>query len=400
MLYKRHPSHWQPLPLSSLANISYGPKGSIDKGLKEGVPLISTGNVTLNGQLDLNPHFYTLSENVPPNLYLMPGDLLFNWRNGSKHHLGKTALFSESGLWTFVHFLLRIRTGPRLDSQFLNQQLRFMKETGQLLNVRENSNHTFNKEALSQLVIPIPPMEEQRDIARVFKTLEEGVNQLGDLIQRVQACKQSLIRHFYDHGHRYPGFSTKKRRVSLESIATLIRKAYHPANNPEIPFIGYEHLEKETGRFLGFGSTRGQKHKKWLFESGDVLFGGLRPASKKIYLADAPGACSPEFMVLRPHLTDCDAHFLCGLIQSSLFLEEAQRTCVSAIPRAKWDLLRKLKVTIPSLREQKAIGSALEVMTQRNQELHARLEGLQTLSARLRVALLTGEKLIKGARST
>jgi hypothetical protein len=39
---------------------------------------------------------------------LQKGDLLFNWRNGSQNHLGKTAYFSGDERFTHVGFLLKI----------------------------------------------------------------------------------------------------------------------------------------------------------------------------------------------------------------------------------------------------------------------------------------------------
>jgi hypothetical protein len=40
---------------------------------------------------------------------LKKGDILFNWRSGSKEHVGKTALFELDGEYAFSSFILRFR---------------------------------------------------------------------------------------------------------------------------------------------------------------------------------------------------------------------------------------------------------------------------------------------------
>ena len=78
---------------------------------ENGTPIIAINNVTEDGHLTLKG----LRRIDPPTKtlrYVQKGDLLFNWRNGSKHLVGKTALFDLEGEYLFASFLIGIRCRP------------------------------------------------------------------------------------------------------------------------------------------------------------------------------------------------------------------------------------------------------------------------------------------------
>jgi hypothetical protein len=93
------------------------PKSQVES--EGGTPIIAINNVTEDGTLTLDGLRWIKPPKKTLN-YVQKGDLLFNWRNGSKHLVGKTALFDLDGQYLFASFLLGIRAHPdKVDSRYL-----------------------------------------------------------------------------------------------------------------------------------------------------------------------------------------------------------------------------------------------------------------------------------------
>lgn len=130
----------------------------------EGIPLITIADVSENGYLKLDK-IRAVKTNKKVNV-LQRGDLLFNWRNGSKHLVGKTALFDLEGEYIFASFLLGIRPEKQKINSFflwvlLNQ---FRVEEKYMQFMRQNVNGLFNREELKEVLVPLPSLETQQQI--------------------------------------------------------------------------------------------------------------------------------------------------------------------------------------------------------------------------------------------
>lgn len=149
----------------------------------DGVPLITIADVTENGYLDLsNIRKVETSKKVNT---LQKGDLLFNWRNGSKNLVGKTALFNLDGEYIFASFLLGIRPNKnKIDSEFLWVLLNQYRVQGKYMQfMRQNVNGLFNREELKEVYVPVPSLEEQQEKMKRIKEEIAIVEQNKRLIE-------------------------------------------------------------------------------------------------------------------------------------------------------------------------------------------------------------------------
>ena len=99
------PAHWDVKQIrSTSARLDYGITLQLEKGQSagDGVRILTVSNITIDGNLDLEEEYYIDPAELTQADYLKPGDLLFNWRNGSQYHVGKTAYLTwEVGLLMF-----------------------------------------------------------------------------------------------------------------------------------------------------------------------------------------------------------------------------------------------------------------------------------------------------------
>jgi len=128
-----------------------------------------------------------------------------------------------------------------------------------------------------------------------------------------------------------------------------------------------EHLTTESGQLLGYidGSNSGSIKNK--FEIGDILFGKLRPYLKKYLQAHFDGVCSSEIWVLKG--INISNEFLYRIVQTNSFIDLANQSTGSKMPRADWSVVEKGIFSFPSLPEQKRIASFFTVLDKKIAEL-------------------------------
>jgi type I restriction enzyme S subunit len=124
--------------------------------------------------------------------------------------------------------------------------------------------------------------------------------------------------------------------------------------------------------------SKNQKSIKNFFNSGDVLFGKLRPYLKKYYLADFDGVCSSEIWVLKSSILD--SNYLYAFVQSNSFISLTEISSGSKMPRADWNLVSSSSIVYPpNPDERKKIGELIQLISSRIKTQKKIIEQLETL---------------------
>ncbi len=162
------PQSWEAMPLQRTGEVIYGIQASVANNLKPiGTKILTNKNITLDGQIDLEAiNYFELRTKRHLSTILKHGDLLFNWRSGSKEHVGKTAYFDLEGEYTHSSFILRIRPNKNVNGRFLYYYLNLLRETGYFVRRQTYAvNAKFNKSAVDALPTFMPLRNEQDEIA-------------------------------------------------------------------------------------------------------------------------------------------------------------------------------------------------------------------------------------------
>lgn len=174
---------------------------------------------------------------------------------------------------------------------------------------------------------------------------------------------------------RFPEFKGEWEKNEFGKRVERRKDKYNPENdNKNYPCIELESLSQETGQLLNTFNSSKLKSIKNKFQSGDVLFGKLRPYLKKYYKATFDGVCSSEIWVLNGKQTEND--FIYYLIQHEKFNYEVNLTTGSKMPRAEWNYISGIKFHFPSNPEQQKIASFLTVVDKRIHLLNQKKEKL------------------------
>lgn len=168
------PKSWKIVELSKTGDVIYGIQAAVANNLKPiGTRILTNINITLDGNFDLEKiRYYKLKSKRDFNTTLQQGDILFNWRSGSKEHVGKTVLFDLEGEWTHSSFILRIRPNEKIDNYYLYLYLNHLRATGYFVKKQTYSiNAKFNKSAIEVLPVALPSLEEQKIISTAIKSV-------------------------------------------------------------------------------------------------------------------------------------------------------------------------------------------------------------------------------------
>ncbi|BCO30500.1 hypothetical protein TspCOW1_06030 [Thiohalobacter sp. COW1] len=145
--------------------------------------------------------------------------------------------------------------------------------------------------------------------------------------------------------------------VKLKDVCA-IDKTKHSGRS--LPYVGLEHIESGTGRFLGEYSPVDVKSSTFQFGPEHVLYGRLRPYLNKVLLPDFEGHCSSEIFPLKPK-KPLDKRFLFYWITWQPVVDEIDKTSTGArMPRANVNQLLEFDLLLPSLDEQKRIVAILD----------------------------------------
>jgi type I restriction enzyme S subunit len=177
------PAHWRVVRLGEVVEkrlllIRGGfPQGQHNE-VGNGVPHLRPFNITNDGSLDLSQIKYIAPPSEDDPHWLLPNDVIFNNTN-SEELVGKTALFDRNGRFVLSNHmtLLRILEPNQVDASWLSRQLHYFWYLGLYKSLcrRHVNQASISLERLKGISIPIPPLDEQREIARILQAVDAKI---------------------------------------------------------------------------------------------------------------------------------------------------------------------------------------------------------------------------------
>lgn len=196
-----------------------------------------------------------------------------------------------------------------------------------------------------------------------------------DIIRRDQVAVQIPARR-----PERPAVADEWQRGILDDHAAPVRDRVSPSAVGDMPYIGLQHVVRDTLSPSDVGRSQDVTSAKLRFKRGDILFGRLRPCSRKVVRPAFDGICSTDFWVLRSRGEGVDQGFLFYLLASEPMIQLATSASEDThVPRANWDRLSQCEVAMPSLPEQRAIAYILGMLDDKivsNRRMNGTLEAI------------------------
>ncbi len=257
---------------------------------------------------------------------------------------------------------------------------------------------SLNQAILGSAVIRYPDdPDEQQAIAAALSDADGVVAGLERVIAKKRLIKQGAMQDLLTARRRLPGFSGEWEEATISDVAHVDPEALG-AGTPKDYAFRYISLEDVNQGVLSgwadvaFGSAPSRARR--ILQKDDVLLGTVRPNLKSHMLFDRPGSDwigSTGFAVLRPRTEKCIPGYLFELIMSDVIGRQIDEVIAgSNYPAISNSDVRKLKVLLPSVDEQKAIAAVLRDMDAEIQTLESRLAKARAVKEGMMQNLLTG----------
>ena len=270
----------------------------------------------------------------------------------------------------------------------------------QQLQMQVKEKHLVQSRAIN-ILLPLPPLEEQKRIVARIEELMERVREARRLREEAKQEAERLWQAVLAQTFPRPGSELPEgwRWVRLGEVAWRESVTLQPSARPDDVFyyIGMEHVapgqwDEPTPVQLSGAEIKSQVIKYW---PGLVLYGKLRPYLNKVVVPSREGVASTEFIPMAVNKDSLDPYYLGAYLRSPSFVAYAsQNTTGSRQPRVRLDALWNALIPLPPLEEQRRIVAYLQEVQEKIKALKEAQAQTEAELKRLEQAIL--EKAFRG----
>ena len=409
------PEDWEVKRLGDIGytvrGVSFTPSQMQTKRLGDMIALYRANNIQ-EGQLRKDEVIYVSPECVSEEQLLRSGDILVCAANGSKTLVGKSTIISETvDKITFGAFMAVFRSNQVGYSEYVGHYFHsngYRAQVDDILTGSAISN--LNPSSIKSIVIPFPPLPEQRRIAEALGAVDKFIDSLDAQIEKKRLIAKGVAHDLLSGAKRLPGFKEAWKRVRLGDIGEIIRGVSYSPNNAHSSFVdGTVKLLRannvQEGRIifndLVYVDSQCVSQEQRMLR-GDILICAANGSKELVGKAasidyDFETTFGAFMMVLRPN-SEITGKFLKHYFVSRQYRNQLDDVLTgSAINNLNGKAVCKFTVVLPvSLAEQQAIADLLGEQDAAIAVLEAKREKYARIKEGMMRDLLTGKVRMKG----
>lgn len=267
-----------------------------------------------------------------------------------------------------------------------------------------SSVQNLNKEKVSKVLIPRPPLPEQRAIAAALSDVDDYITKLEQLIVKKCNIKKGVMQELLTGKRRLPGFDSEWVSMNLAANSTLkARIGWQGLTTAEYLDEGYSYLitgtDLEDGKIAWenchfVDKTRYDQDINIQVKNGDVLITKDGTIGKVAIVSGLKrnATLNSGVFVLRPKACAYDSRYVYHVLLSKIFVDFLEKLVAGSTIN---HLYQKDFVTFefevpPTKREQTAIAEILSEMDAEIDALTIKLNKVQNIRQGMMQELLNG----------
>lgn len=421
-----YPVEWDFAELDSVCEINSGfswNKGQETDSSEEGaVPVIKIGNVQ-DGYLDLIDTLYLqgVSDKDLDKNKVRKDWLLMIGSNGSRERVAQCGLIEQDMEFVYASFLYGLRANEKyILPRYLFYSLNRPKVQKRLTSFTAGSTSlkNLNKSTIENLSLPIPPLGEQRKIASVLYTVDEAIQMTEQVIKQLQTVRRGTEQDVLSRGVREDGtlragdeieyrsswvgeipqdWEVKQYRelISDSSVGIVVKPSQYYDDSGTVPILRSKDISADgivDGDFEYMTEESNEENENSQLREGDVItVRSGDPGLSCVVSSEFDGANCADLLISTPG-PDLDSHYAAMWINSFAGRKQIDRF-QAGLAQKHFNLgaLRKLRVGVPSLDEQKRIVEKVSSISESIERERECKRQLQRLKQGLMQNLLSGE---------
>ncbi|MEQ5030023.1 restriction endonuclease subunit S [Morganella morganii] len=352
-----------------------------------GVPVIRSGNMTdeyINFEELKYWHIDDPQGSDTSNYILDDGDLLISFIN-SQAQIGKTSIFFNkiNRPCIYTTNILRAKPSANLDLRYFFYVTKTKDYDDYIQSITKPAVNqaSFTTKDFQKYKFQLPPLPEQKKIARILSTWDNAISATVRLLENSQQRKKALMQQLLTGKKRLPGFEGGWEEQVL-SVLCSIKTGKKDVNegNPDGIYPFFTCANEPT-----WSDSYSYDCEALLIAGNGMLgrthyYNGKFEAYQRTYiLSDFQGV---------------DVSFLHQYILFWLMRDIEREKQHGAMPYIKLGLLQNFRVFKPDLKEQQAIANVLTTADQEIDALQKRLGHLKLEKKALMQQLLTGKRRV------
>jgi type I restriction enzyme S subunit len=325
---------------------------------------------------------------------LKKGDILFNRTSEIPNEIAFSAVYVDTKPAVFGGFVIRAREKEE-NFSLLYKKYFFQTEGFRRQAIRYSQGAVrgnIGQVDLAKIKIPLPPLPTQRRIAAILQTWDRAIQLAEQQLADLQERKRGLMQLLLTGKKRLPEFEGKEewREVRAKKLFTPISdKGFGDLPVLSVLQEGGVVLRDSIERRISFDKSTTGTYKR--VKPGDFII-SLRSFQGGIEMSEIEGLVSPAYTVMRTTDKALDAFFTYYL-KTDNFIRRLD-SVIYGIRDGKsisYNDFSFLKISIPSISEQKAIVKILDRESVLETNLTEELSSLRLQKRGLMQRLLEGE---------
>jgi type I restriction enzyme S subunit len=322
------------------------------------------------------------SEVIGTKLKIYKGDIIFGKRRAYQR---KAAVANFDAICSAHSMVLRANE-KNVEKNYLLAFIHSDLFMNRAVEISEGSlSPTIKWKSLANQQFPLPPLEEQKQIAALFQSIDTAIEEVEGQEKNLKALQKTLADGLLKPEPEFGNLLNKTNCTSTTfgEIAECDKK-YQEHEKEVERFVGLEWIEADNFQLQGYGLVSNGTTFTKRFAKGDVLFGKRRAYLKKVAIADFDGICSGDILVIRAKAKKLMQELLPFYISSDVFINHAVSTSAGSLsPRTKWKDLAELEVSIPDLKTQEKILKIFSQLQSTLKQLMQQKSTMQNLKQKL-----------------
>ena len=412
------PEHWKVIRLSNQHLFSF--ENGIWKGKKapfEECAVVRNTNFTSDGYLDLTDvAVLPIEQRHLGKKSLKWGDIVIERSGGGpKQPVGRVVFFNlNDAKYCFSNFTSRLRVIDRntVFPFYLFFYLLYFHDSGQTRQLQQRTTGIRNLmfQDYKDMIIPLPPLPEQRAIAHVLQTIQETKFTCQREIALERERKAALMDVLFSHGTKgEPRKQTEIGEIPESWETTRLAEAVTFTKKPrnlryseydKIPFVPMELIpiaKLFSQEFIL--KTNDELKSGTYFEPGDILLPKITPSfenGKQCIIKELPtpfGIATTEVIPIREvkGVSDISYLFYYLLLPNVRILLAGKMQGTTGRQRLSKDALVNLQIPLPPLSEQRAIAAVFQTIDEKTAALEQEAAHLDELFHAMLDELMTGQ---------
>ena len=308
--------------LRDIADIQTGPFGSQlhkEDYVDIGTPIVTVEH--LGNRVFTEQNLPKVSDEDKARLskyVLKEGDIVFS-RVGSVDRCSYVDAAHDG--WMFSGRCLRVRPNTEVDPLYLYYFF-CLEDTKQFVrNIAVGATMpSINTKLLGEVEVAYPSQTEQQKIVALLSALDDKIEINQKINDNLQQQAELLYHKRFETVNR-DKLPVGWRIVRLGDVATISKKSFNPAKEPEMLLEHYSIPAFDEAHFPVFEPSTAIKSNKFIVDDSCFMISKLNPTTKRVwkpYCLTENAVCSTEFIVYKAksqEITD----FLYSVIDSDSF---------------------------------------------------------------------------------